>query len=249
MALLTLHTVSSQLKMTTVIHVILPDSVRMDVPMSERKVLYLLHGLSDDSSMWVRRSLIENEADKYGLIVVMPSVDRSFYCDGIHGQNYFTYLTVELPEYLHKVFNISTKKSDTLIAGLSMGGYGAMRAGLAFPEQYFAVGSFSGVLSLEPLFMRIDPAIAEEFPFLAAVADTLDTTPLNPVNLLPNAHEQKIYVSCGLQDDLLISSQLFEKRAKKMGVPVRFSYSDGKHDWTFWNHEIGEFLRYVFEGK
>jgi S-formylglutathione hydrolase FrmB len=78
MALLTLHTVSSQLKMTTVVHVFLPDSVRMDVPMSKRKVLYLLHGLSDDSSMWVRRSLVENEADRYGLVVVMPSVNRSF---------------------------------------------------------------------------------------------------------------------------------------------------------------------------
>jgi S-formylglutathione hydrolase FrmB len=156
---------------------------------------------------------------------------------------------VELPEYLHKVFNISNEKSDTLIAGLSMGGYGAMRAGLLFPERYFAVGSFSGVLALEPLFMHSDAETAAEFPFLAAVSGNLATTPLNPINLLSNAHDQKIYVSCGLQDELIVASQLFEKRAKELKVPVRFSYSAGAHDWIFWNHEIGEFLRFALEGK
>ncbi|MDP3143612.1 MAG: alpha/beta hydrolase family protein [Candidatus Omnitrophota bacterium] len=249
MAFLTLHTVSAQLKMTTVINVILPDSVRMDVPMSERKVLYLLHGLSDDGTMWLRRSTIETEAERYGLVVVMPSVDRSFYCDGVHGQNYFTYITSELPEYMHKVFHLSLKKEDNLIAGLSMGGYGAMRAALTFPERYRTVGSFSGVLALEPLAYQADPALAKEFPFLAAAFTELNTTTLNPINLLENARDIQLYVSCGLQDELLICSKQFEARASALGVPGRFHYSAGGHDWTFWNQQISDFLRFALEGN
>ncbi|MEG2002272.1 MAG: esterase family protein, partial [Clostridia bacterium] len=81
MAIISLNTSSNCLKKTTTLEIIVPDIVRMDKPMSKRKTLYLLHGLSDDGSMWLRRTMIENYAEKYGIVVVMPSADRSFYLD------------------------------------------------------------------------------------------------------------------------------------------------------------------------
>jgi S-formylglutathione hydrolase FrmB len=249
MAFLTLHTVSKQLKMTTVISVILPDSPRMDEPMANRKVLYLLHGLSDDATMWLRRSMIENYAERYGLIVVMPSVDRSFYCDDVHGQNYFTYVAKELPEYMHKVFNVSLSKQDNLIAGLSMGGYGAMKIALSFPEQYFAVGSFSGPLALEALAMIADEKVVHDFPFLAQEFSNVSTTPLNPINLLNKEKDLRIYVSCGLQDDLIIASKMFEKKAKEQGVEATFVYPEGNHNWYFWDKQVNEFLHFALDEK
>ena len=78
----------------------------------------------------------------------MPSVGRSFYIDQPNGQHYFTYLTEELPRYLTDVFGLAPRREDTLIAGNSMGGYGAFKAALLHPERYSAAASFSGVLSL-----------------------------------------------------------------------------------------------------
>ena len=78
-----------------------------DIPVRDRKVLYLLHGLSDDASAWQRYSSIETYAAHYGLVVVMPSVSRSFYIDQPNGQDYFTYLAEELPQYLSDVFNLT----------------------------------------------------------------------------------------------------------------------------------------------
>ncbi|MFA6866961.1 MAG: alpha/beta hydrolase-fold protein, partial [Clostridia bacterium] len=151
MAILTMHSVFESIQLTTCINMIIPDSVRMDnIPLSERKVLYLLHGLSDDGTMWLRRSKIESYAEKYGLVVVMPSADRSFYCDGYDGKDYYTYITSDLPKYLHNVFNLSNNKENNFIAGISMGGYGAMRIALKNSNNYFAVGSFSGPLAFNP---------------------------------------------------------------------------------------------------
>lgn len=247
MAFLTMHTLSQQLKMTTVINVIFPDSTKMDVPLSERKVLYLLHGLYDNGTGWLRRTNIEVYAEKYGLVVVMPSVDRSFYCDNVNGMNYFSYVTKELPEYMGKVFGLSQKKEDNFIAGLSMGGYGAMRAALSYPEQYFAVGSFSGVLALEPLLQMADDETTNEYPFLMSAFSNLDTTPLNPPNLLKKNNDLKIYVACGLQDYLLSATKIFETKAKALDVEATFVYEDGEHTWPFWDRHIALFLDFALK--
>ena len=128
MALIRLDHCLRTVKVNTPLNIILPDPGAMGKqPVRERKVLYLLHGLSDDASAWQRYSSIETYANAYGLVVVMPSVGRSFYIDQPNGQQYFTYLTQELPQYLSDVFALHPKREDTLIAGLSMGGYGALQ--------------------------------------------------------------------------------------------------------------------------
>src|SRR4030065_2848356 len=150
MALIRIEHIPETVKVNLPLYIILPDPGKMgDVPVAQRKVLYLLHGLSDDGSAWVRFTAIERLAALYGLVVVMPSVSRSFYIDQPNGQNYFSYLTDELPCYLRQVFGLSPRREDTLIAGNSMGGYGAFKAAFLRPELYSIAASFSGVLSLE----------------------------------------------------------------------------------------------------
>jgi len=143
MALIRLDHLPETTKVTQPLTILLPDPGGMNgKPVRERKVLYLLHGLSDDGTAWQRFSSIEIVAREYGLVVVMPSVGRSFYADLPNGQNYFTYLLEELPQYLSDVFDLSPRREDTLIAGLSMGGYGAFKAAFLHPERFAAAGSF-----------------------------------------------------------------------------------------------------------
>src|SRR3712207_5935441 len=90
-------------------------------------VLYLLHGLTDDDTAWTRYTSIERYAAAKGLAVVMPQVHRSFYADERYGLKFWTFLSEELPAVVSSLFRVSTRREDTFVAGLSMGGYGAFK--------------------------------------------------------------------------------------------------------------------------
>lgn len=252
MALVSVHYRSDHLKKTVEILLTVPDSNgEFQKPLSEYPVVYLLHGLSEDASSWIRKSNVERYALERGLVLVMPSVDRSMYCDGVLGQNYFTYLTRELPGYLEKVFGLSRKREQNFIMGFSMGGFGAARAALTYPEQYAAWGSLSGLVDLMPMLFRLDDSVREEFPFLAAEAERIDTTPLNPVNLIDGEKQKRLrgYLSCGLKDDFLICTRRFQEASQRAGLPNRFTYvPDRGHDWTFWEEQIPLFFDFITEG-
>jgi len=111
--------------------------------------LYLLHGLSDDHTIWQRRTSIERYAAAKGIAVVMPCVNRSFYADMAYGPNYWTYVSEELPKIIHSMFKISKDPKRTFVAGLSMGGYGAMKMALRNPEKFAAAASLSGSMELK----------------------------------------------------------------------------------------------------
>lgn len=248
MAVATIDFASKQLKMNTLVTVCFPDSSgEKTVPMSKRKVLWLLHGLSDDGTSWLRYSRIDKYAKDNELVVVMPSVNRSMYCDNVNGQNYFSFVANELPDYFEKVFNLSRKKEDNFIAGLSMGGYGAIKIGLTYPQRYAAVGSFSGVLSLEPLKLALTSDMKNEFSFmLPALADT-DSSELNPTALLDAEKHRgmKMYIACGLQDALMETNLMFKKRAEKLGLNFDYSFTNGNHEWDYWDEQLKGFIKYA----
>lgn len=116
------------------------------------KVLWLLHGKTDDYETWLRNSIIEVEARKYQLAVIMPDAGNSFYCDMDEGPDYFSYITEELPTVIRGLLPLSDKREDNFIAGLSMGGYGTMKIALTYPERFAAAGSFSGALDVKQLY-------------------------------------------------------------------------------------------------
>jgi len=251
MALLRLDHVPETVKVCQPLYMILPDPGKMgDVPLRERKVLYLLHGLSDNGSAWGRYTSIETIANDYGLVVVMPSIGRSFYTDQPNGQQYFTYLIEELPRYLKDVFGLDPKREDTLIAGNSMGGYGAFKAALIYPERFSAAASLSGVLSLQILQLMPDDERQEEFKLLFGALDKLGGTQHDPMVWLKRAAQKpetlpRLFVACGKQDDLYPVNQMFYAASQELGVPIEYLEEDGKHDWTFWDKHIRRFIKKV----
>ena len=99
--------------------------------------LYLLHGMSDDYTIWERRTSIERYAADKNLAVVMPDGDLSWYTDMKFGGRYFTFLSEELPAVCRDLFpQLSQKREDTFVAGLSMGGYGAFKLAMRCPEAF-----------------------------------------------------------------------------------------------------------------
>jgi S-formylglutathione hydrolase FrmB len=251
MALIHIDHTPQTVQMSLPLNLIVPDPGRMNgVPIRDRKVLYLLHGLSDDASAWQRYSSIETLANDYGLVVVMPSAGRSFYLDQPNGQRYFTYIVEELPQYLADVFDLKPKRENTFIAGLSMGGYGAMKAALLHPELYSVAASFSGVLSLAILNNDPSDMRREEFRLLFGDFDKLPGSAYDPAVWLQKAVAEKVdlprlFVACGRQDDLYPLSKLFTANCASLGIPVDYYEEDGKHDWYFWDRQIRRFLQQI----
>ncbi len=248
MALVRIDHVPETVKVSLPLNIILPDPGRMGgVPVAARKLLYLLHGLSDDASAWQRYTTIEVAARAYGLVVVMPSVGRSFYADLPNGQKYFTYLTQELPQYLADVFGLSPRREDTFIAGCSMGGYGAFKAALLCPERYAAAASFSGFLSLE--FIRAfpnDPRLPE-FATLFGDLDQLAGSEHDPLTWLKRAASSpsalpRLSITCGRQEDVYPLSRLFYGACQSLGIAADYHEEDAAHDWTFWDAQVQRFL-------
>jgi putative tributyrin esterase len=122
---------SEALSLSTSMTVVLPQRTSTQIGMAGSAsadpppVLYLLHGLSDDDTTWIRRTSIERYAAPLGLGVVMPQVHRSFYTDEAYGGRYWTFLSEELPDLVGSLFRVSDRPEETFVAGLSMGGYGA----------------------------------------------------------------------------------------------------------------------------
>ncbi len=101
------------------------------------KTLYLLHGLLGNYTDWVNQTRILKWAEEKNLAVVMPSGDNSFYFRSRTPWNdYETFIGEELVNMTRKMFPLSDKREDTFIAGLSMGGYGALRNGIVYSDTF-----------------------------------------------------------------------------------------------------------------
>lgn len=248
MALVRFDHVPESVRVNLPLNVVLPDPGQMgSVPVAGRKVLYLLHGLSEDASAWQRYSSIETLAAAYGLVVVMPSAGRSFYVDQPNGQAYFTYLTEELPRYLAEVFGLRPRREDTFIAGSSMGGYGAFKAALLHPERYAAAASFSGVLSLAILQVLPDDPRRAEFSTLFGDLDKLPGSEHDPATWLERAAQDpdrlpRLFIAVSRQEDLYPLSGMFYAACRSLGIKADYYEQDGGHDWFSWDAQLRRFL-------
>ncbi len=270
MALIRLDHFSDVLELSTTTTVLLPESTAARIGMVGRApdgdppVLYLLHGLSDDHSTWLRRTALERYGAPLGLAVVMPQVHRSFYLDGVHTGDYWTYVTEELPATVERLLRVSSRPRDTYVAGLSMGGYGALRWALAHPDRVAAAASMSGALDVPgedveaAPFRRLWRAVlgdggesrggpASDGPATAATRDgrpgELDLVAM--LDRLDAADVPPLWVGCGTDDPLLPASERFVAAARTRGVDVTWQPSGGGHDWAVWDRAVRDVLAWL----
>ena len=135
---------SDALEMGTSVSVVLPQATEPQIGVDpaaaggDPPVLYLLHGLSDDHTAWVRYTSIERYAAAAGLAVVMPAVGRSFYADEQHGDRYWTFVSEELPLVMRSFFRVSGAAGGHLRRGPLDGRYGALKLALRQPDRFAA---------------------------------------------------------------------------------------------------------------
>lgn len=249
MALCEIRLYSEALGMQTTVMVVVPQKntageigVSGKADREKYKCLYLLHGLSDDHSIWLRRTSIERYAQKYGICVVMPCAGRSFYTDMKYGGKYYTYIAKELPRQMQEFFNISDKREDNFVAGLSMGGYGALKVGLRECDSFCAAAGLSSVADIAACKGRFNQTLIPIFGEDLVIDDNDDIFKLaEKINENPN--KPRIYIGVGTEDFLYEDNVRLKEKLEGLDYDFTYRESLGTHCWEFWD----EYIQYVLQ--
>ncbi|HZG87847.1 alpha/beta hydrolase [Paenibacillus sp.] len=254
MALMEAHVYSTILGMDVQTTVIMPQERQPYDGDGKLKTLWLLHGGSGDHSMWQRMSRIEQHANRFGIAVVLPGAMHSCWTDMAHGGRYFTYMTEELPGLMRQLFpRLSAEREDNLIAGLSNGGYGCFRIGLARPDLFGAIGAMSAGDKSDIAFVNDGSARAYDRILLFGEGDIRGTENdlkwLGRRAVAAGGPLPRVYHACGSEDPWLDLNHLMRDFFEGLeGNPFDYRYHEAEghgHTWEFWDEEIVRFLQHL----
>lgn len=252
MALLHVHHYSKALRMNMDMEVILPEKAKGQIGLESRggqgacRVLYLLHGLSDDHTIWLRRTSIERYASRYHLAVIMPGTHRGFYTDMAYGFKYFTYLTKELPVLCGRMFpQISRDRQDTFAAGLSMGGYGALKCALRAPETFSKAAALSAVTDVARMAREHpNPLLKDVFGTPGKVENSFNDLFAAASQMAPE-ERPPLYIWCGTEDFLYQDNLRLRDHLRGLGYALTYEESPGGHTWDCWDRKIQDALEWL----
>lgn len=256
MALIHCDFFSEMLGVSTSMCVILPQQTSTQIGMAStasrasHPTLYLLHGLSDDHTIWQRRTCIERYVAEMGLAVVMPAVGRSWYTDMAHGLAYWSFVSEELPALARSFFHLSERREDTFVAGLSMGGYGAFKLAMRCPERYAAAASLSGGMDVAGLARHVYMQGREEFRNVFGDVKKIKGSENDLFHLAEEFAEldgpkPRLYQCCGTEDFIYRDNVKFRDHACKLGLDLTYEEAPGTHNWGFWDEWIQRVLQWL----
>ena len=214
-------------------------------------VVYLLHGLFGHFDNWTARTEVVDYSAAYKFIIVTPEGENGWYTDNLtkDGHQYESYLIKELIPSIDKKYRTIDQRDMRAIAGLSMGGYGALKLGLKYRDLFVLAGSFSGAIGA-------GRSTEKEIP--GAVGKSIDETfgPVggeirkanDPFDAIQRATPENIktfpflYLDCGTEDFFFQNNRDFVELLIQKKVPHEFRQLPGAHDWTYWNKQVKQFL-------
>jgi S-formylglutathione hydrolase FrmB len=239
------------LKQTT-LQVLLPRVGRPPFP-----VLYLLHGLSDDSTIWLRNTRLEWYVRELPLMVVLPDGYRGFYTDHEEGPAYARHVGRELVDFIDRNFRTRAERAGRAIGGLSMGGYGALRLALGYPDRFCSANSHSGAVGrsqadFSPAAQAAGRHKGKSAEFVAELRRIFGEKPIGTrhdlLELAKMAHKGKalphLLLDCGRKDYLLKDNREFHRALKESGIPHEYHEHAGAHDWDYWDRHVPDAIKF-----
>jgi len=217
-------------------------------------VLYLLHGLTGHYNDWISRTNVADYAAEYRVIVVMPEGNDSWYTDSatVTTDKYESYILNELLPDVQQRYRTIEARYARAIAGLSMGGYGAIKFGLKTPSTFVFAASMSGAFGATRLSekeigashwgnsLKLFGPVGGETRIANDLFEIINKLAPARVSSLPY-----FYFDCGTEDSPLIfpfnrelSALMLEKK-----IPHEFRQLPGDHSWGYWDRQVQEILK------
>ena len=239
MALMHIDFFSQSLGMQCGVDAVIPEGFDRSTRPDGLRTLLLLHGMSDDQTIWQRHTVVERYSLGKDLAVIMPTTQLGWYTDMECGyQRYFTYISREVPRVFRSLFpQLSARREDNFVAGLSMGGYGAMKTALAESEAFCKAACFSGSYDViskpdTPYWNSIfGVGEQREKHCISAYAEAL---------LAENRSKPDFYIWCGTDDGLLDNSRGIRDYLIEKGFAVKYAESSGGHEWRCWDEQVAK---------
>ncbi|MEE0935980.1 MAG: alpha/beta hydrolase-fold protein [Methanobrevibacter sp.] len=247
------------LQRRTSISVILPaDNIHFlqdteEIVPQPYKTLYLLHGLYGSDDIFLANTSIQKFAEDNGIAIVIPCGENSFYVDNMKAHAYYgEYVGQELLDITRNIFPLSDKREDTFIAGFSMGGYGAIRNGLKYSENFSKIGMISAALITDDIADYVsDGNVLRSRDFYESIFGDLDKlkgSDMDPKALIENCGDvPDIFMACGVDDFLYEKNVDFHEFLKSKDIESEFIEAPGEHTWEFSDRHIKEFIKRLVE--
>ena len=246
---------SRALHRQTSFEMMIPNDPRegTEAPGKGMKTLFLLHGYSGKAENWVPWGVTE----KHLFAIVMPTAENSFYLNGLcTGHRFQDLVGEELPEYVRRTFGLANGAEDTYIAGLSMGGFGALHTGLAYPGQFGKICALSSALIMHEV-AGMKPgqgnkvANYEYYRECFGEPEKLLESENNPETLVKKLKAEgrkipQIYMACGTEDFLLENNRAFHRFLEAEGVAHEYTEGPGTHNMVFWQEHIARICEQMF---
>jgi S-formylglutathione hydrolase FrmB len=207
-------------------------------------VFYLLHGLSDNHTAWTRRSSIERYVQDLPMIVIMPNGERSFYSDaaGLTNAAFETYIMRDLVGFVDSTFQTVSSREGRVIAGLSMGGYGAVKLALKFPDMFCAAVSHSGALARASDLIQDDNSdwAREMRAVFGPSPQGSDNDVFALADRIDRAKLPALRIDCGVDDFLIQHNRSFHAHLNALNIAHEYEEFPGAHDWSYWDTHVQE---------
>jgi putative tributyrin esterase len=233
---------SPALRKQTSMYLIVPE--KGDGPFA---VFYLLHGFSDDHTIWMRRTRIDAYVEGLPLIIAMPDGYHGFYTDNHAGDPYGKYMTEDVIGFVERSFNVQKNRGGRCIGGLSMGGYGSLRLALSAPEMFISANSHSG--AAQPWFPK-DPECYKKDPERGRIFGPNPAGTQHDLYHLAKRLKRsgkpipKLLIDCGSEDFLFEQNREMHAEFEKIGIPHEYREFLGNHNWDYWDEHIRESLEF-----
>ncbi|MCF0110634.1 MAG: acetylesterase [Erysipelotrichaceae bacterium] len=255
MALIRMDFVSESLMRTVTINCIVPvDKIRTKPSEKPFKTLYLLHGIFGNYTDWVSGTRIQRWAEEHDLAVIMPSGENKFYVDNPRSNdNFSAFIGKELVEVTRRAFPLSHKKEDTFLAGLSMGGYGAIVNGLKYFDTFGYIAGLSSGFILDTVEHSTEEVtmITRRRSYYESVFGDLtklrgsDKDYFHLAKVCPKEKRPHVFLTCGTEDFLLDANVEYHRYLQNLGYDVTWTSDKGGHEWDYWDRHIHEVLQWL----
>lgn len=245
--LLQIDLYSTALHRSVPVNVILPQPRSADVPLQPLPALYLLHGMGDNASAWLRKTGIKRYALRHGISVIMPDGGLSCYENMAHGGAYRDFICDELPKRMRQILPLCADRTHNFIAGCSMGGFGALKLGLAHPEIWSGIGCFSAAhFEYRRESPRHQAILRQVYGENLGAYDAQIVADAQAANC--GMEKISIWHCCGDQDALrpnaFVSRNFFEVMPAG-SIDYHFEMLHGAHDWALWDSAVERYLSYL----
>jgi S-formylglutathione hydrolase FrmB len=218
-------------------------------------VIYLLHGLGGGAGDWVSgRARLAAHAAQYRFIIVTPEGADNWYTDSatVPADKFETYIIEELIPDVERRYRTLSTRDARAVAGLSMGGYGALKFGVKHPHKFALAASLSGAFAAASWDAADPTLLAFVRPSIARTYGAMDSPTRRQNDLfklfsdLPPERFPAlpfIYLDCGTEDFLINSNRALSELLLRRKIPHEYRQLPGAHSWPYWDAQVQEVLK------